>query len=667
MKRFIASVAAASLLLASDDPVAPLGTYKPAERRHWAFQPRKDVTPPAFTVAAEKAWVKTPVDAFVLEGLKKAGLKPAPQADRTTLIRRVTYDLHGLPPTPEEVAAFVRDKSANAWETLVDRLLASPRYGEQWGRHWLDVVRFAESDGYEYDMHRPDAYRYRDYVVQSFNDDKPYDEFVKEQLAGDEIDSKNNTLLVASGFNRLGTLRKNAGNQDVASSQNEVLTEMTNIVGAAFLGVTVGCARCHDHKFDPFRQSDYYRLQAHFAQLKAHDLVLASKEDQLAWKAKATPVEQAIRKMQFAIRRAPDGEKAKLEMELEKLEDQMPAPLPAIYTVSDDQKKPTPIYVLGRGDYQSKVARVGARPLGILLPEGAPEEPIDTENPRLKLSNWITDPANPLTARVMVNRVWQYHFGRGIVFTPNDFGRMGSRPTNIALLDYLANQYVANGWKMKPIHKMILLSSAYRQSSVSPDEKAGMAKDAQNDLLWKFSKRRLEAEELRDSMLAIAGRLNPKIGGPSIMVPIERELMKMLKRPQYWIPTRDKSEYDRRTMYLIYKRNLRLPFLEVFDAPDILLSCARREQSTHAPQALELLNGKTSNELAAALANRLLNERKTTVERIDYAWRLATGRPPTPAEKNSSIKFLGEKPADPATLKEFALAVFNFNTFLYVN
>ena len=667
MKRLIASVAAASLLFATDDPVAPLGTYKPAERRHWAFQPRKDVTPPTFAPAQEKNWVKTPVDAFILEGLKKAGLKPAPQADRATLIRRVTFDLHGLPPTPEEVAAFVRDKSPNAWEKLVDRLLASPRYGEQWGRHWLDVVRFAESDGYEYDMHRPDAYRYRDYVVQSLNDDKPYDQFVKEQLAGDEIDPKNNTLLVASGFNRLGTLRKNAGNQDVASSQNEVLTEMTNIVGAAFLGVTVGCARCHDHKFDPFRQSDYYRLQAHFAQLKPLDLVLASQEDQAAWKAKATPVEQAIRKMQFAIRRAPDGQKAQLEMELEKLEDQMPAPLPAIYTVADDQKKAHPIYVLGRGDYQSKVARVGARPLGILLPDGAPEEPIDTETPRLKLSNWITDPANPLTARVMVNRVWQYHFGRGIVFTPNDFGRMGSRPSNLPLLDYLANQYTANGWKMKPIHKMILLSSAYRQSSVSPDEKLGMSKDAQNDLLWKFSKRRLEAEELRDSMLAISARLNPKIGGPSVLVPIEPELMKMLKRPQYWIPTRDKSEYDRRTMYMIYKRNLRLPFLEVFDAPDILLSCARREQSTHAPQALELLNGKTSNELAAAFAQRLLTERKTTVERIDYAWRLATGRPPTPAEKNSSIKFLGEKPADPENLKEFALAVFNFNNFLYVN
>jgi len=667
MKRIVACFAAASLLLAVEEPVAPLGSYKPAERKHWSFLPRKDVIPPTFTAPADRAWIQTPVDAFILEGLKKAGLRPAPQADRATLIRRVTYDLHGLPPTPEEVAAFVADKSPNAWAKLVDRLLASPRYGEQWGRHWLDVVRFAESDGYEYDMHRPDAYRYRDYVMQSFNEDKPYDEFVREQLAGDEMDPKNTTYLVASGFNRLGPLRKNAGNQDVASSKNEVLTEMTNIVGAAFLGVTVGCARCHDHKFDPFRQSDYYRLEAHFAQLQANDLVMASKEEQEAWKQKASPVEQEMRKLRSQMRKAPDAEKAEIEQKLELLEEKLPTPLPAIYAVNDDPAKADKIYVLARGDYQSKVARVGPRPLGILLPEAAPELPVDTEKPRFKLADWVVDPQNPLTARVMANRIWQFHFGRGIVFTANDFGRMGTRPSHPELLDWLANQYVAAGWHMKPIHRMILMSSTYRQSSTSPDEKTASTRDADNALLWKFTHRRLEAEEIRDSMLAISGRLNPAIGGPSVMVPIEPELVKMLKRPQYWVATKDKSQYDRRTMYMIYKRNLRLPFLEVFDAPDVLLSCARREQSTHAPQALELLNGKTSNELAAVFANRLLTERKTTAQRIDYAWQLATGRSPSPAEKAMTLKFLGSKPDDPETLKEFALAVFNFNTFLYVN
>jgi hypothetical protein len=652
--------AATAVLLAAEESVAPIGTYTPAERRYWAFQPRKDVTPPALP------GVRNPIDAFVLDALQKRGLKPAPEASREVLIRRVTFDLTGLPPTPEEIAAFVSDKSANAWETVVDRLMASPHYGEQWGRHWLDVVRFAESDGYEYDMHRPDAYRYRDYVVQSFNDDKPYDQFVREQLAGDEMDSSNQTYLVASGFNRLGPLRKNAGNQEVASSQNEVLTEMTNIVGAAFLGVTVGCARCHDHKFDPIRQSDYYRMQAHFAQTQPSDLVMASKEEQDAWKAKADPVQQEMRRLQGQMRRAPDAEKPKLEKALEDLDDKMPAPLPAIYSVKDNPEKPAIVKILFHGDYLQPVATVGVRPLGIMLPEGTPEAALNSDKPRLHLANWIVDPANPLTARVMVNRIWGFHFGRGLVGTPNDFGRMGTRPSHPELLDWLATQFIQGGWKIKPLHRMMLLSQTYRESDTSPIEKAAAEADPDDTLLWKYNRRRLEAEELRDSMLAVAGRLNLKMGGPSYMVPIDPDLVLMLKRPQYWVATRDKSEYDRRTLYMIYKRNLRLPFEEVFDAPDTLLSCARREQSTHAPQALELLNGQTSNELAAVYAQRLLKERQTATERVDYAWRLAAGRLPSKDEKALALKFVAGS-EDPGKWKEFALAVFNLNAFLYVN
>jgi len=667
MKRLVLVLSSAALLIAADEALAPLGTYTAMERRQWEFQPRTDPAPPAFADAAGKGWVKTPVDAFILAGLRKQGLKPAPPADRATLLRRVTFDLIGLPPTPAEIDAFVADKSPQAWEKVVDRLLASPHYGEQWGRHWLDVVRFAESDGYEYDTHRPDAWRYRDYVVQSFNDDKPYDTFVKEQLAGDEMDPANKTYLVASGFNRLGPLRKNAGNQDVASSHNEVLTEMTNIVGAAFLGVTVGCARCHDHKFDPFRQSDYYRLQAHFAQVQINDIVLASKEEQDAWKAKAQPVEQERRQLQAALRRAPEGEKGKLETQLDEIDDKMPPPLESIYAVRDEPEKASPIKVLFHGDYLNPVATVGVRTLGILLPEGAPEAPIQEEKPRVKLAEWIADPANPLTARVMANRVWQYHFGRGIVATPNDFGVMGARPSNRELLDWLASRFVEGGWKLKPLHRMILLSNAYQQASISPIEKEAAEKDADDALLWKFNHQRLEAEEIRDAMLAVSTRLNLKAGGPSFMVPIDPALVLSLKRPQYWVATRDKTEYDRRTLYMIYKRNLRLPFVEVFDAPDTLLSCARREQSTHAPQALELLNGQTSNDLAAAFAARLLKERATAAERVDYAWRLAAGRLPTPAEKSLAMKFFGDQPNDPARVKEFALAVFNLNAFLYVN
>jgi hypothetical protein len=674
MKQLIAILAAVSLLAAAADDktdkaekVAPLGVYKPSEKSYWAFQPRKDAKPPMFTAPADKAWVKTPVDAFILAGLKTAGLKPAPPADKVTLIRRITYDLHGLPPTPDEINAFVRDQSPKAYERLVDRLLASPRYGEQWGRHWLDVVRFAESDGYEYDTHRPDAYRFRDYVVNSFNEDKPYNQFVKEQLAGDEMDSNNETYMIASGFNRLGPLRKNAGNQNVASSRTEVLTEMTNIVGAAFLGVTVGCARCHDHKFDAFRQSDYYRMQGFFAQTQPNDLLRASKEEQASWHAIVDPLEQQMRQDQMKMRKATEEEKGKLQADLDAIDEKMPPPLTAIYAVRDDPKNATPIHTLFHGDYLDPRETVGARPLGILLPEGTPEEPITTATPRLKLANWLIDPNNPLTARVMVNRIFQYHFGRGIVSTANDFGRMGGKPSNPELLDFLANQYIANGWQMKPLHRMILLSSAYRQSSESPIENIAMEKDSENALLWKFTRRRLEAEEIRDSMLMISGKLNQKIGGPSVLIPIDQDLVKMLKRPQYWVATKDKSQYDRRTMYMIYKRNLQLPFMGVFDAPDMQLSCPRREQSTHAPQALELLNGQMSNELATVFAQRLEESRPTNAARIDLAWRLAVGRAPTAKEKLLASQYLSEKPDDPVRLKELALDVYNLNAFLYVN
>jgi hypothetical protein len=667
MKKLILVLALGFSALAFEEKVAPLGVYKPAEKNYWAFQPRKNAVPPTFTAPADKVWVRTPLDAFVLDGLKKAGLRPAPQADKLTLIRRVTYDLHGLPPTPEEIDVFLADKSPQAWEHLVDRLLASPRYGEQWGRHWLDVVRFAESDGYEYDTHRPDAYRFRDYVVNSFNQDKPYDQFVKEQLAGDEMDAANETYLVASGFNRLGPLRKNAGNQNVASSRNEVLTEMTNIVASAFLGMTVGCARCHDHKFDAFRQSDYYRLQGFFAQAQANDLLRASKEEEAAWHAKVDPLNAEMKQLQAKMRTAPETEKGKLQTALDAIDEAMPPPLTAVYAVKDDPSQATPIHTLFHGDYLDPRESVGARPLGVLLPEGTPEDPVTVEKPRLKLANWLVRPENPLTARVMVNRIFQYHFGRGIVSTANDFGRMGGKPSNPELLDYLANQYVAAGWQMKPLHRMILLSSAYRQASKSPLEKVAMEKDSENALLWKFTRRRLEAEEIRDSMLLVSGRLNGKIGGPSVLVPIDKDLVKMLKRPQYWVATKDTSEYDRRTLYMIYKRNLQLPFMGVFDAPDMQLSCPRREQSTHAPQALELLNGQTSNDLAAAFAQRLRELAPTDAARIDLAWRLAVGRAPHAQEKLPSAKYLAEKPGDPLLLKELALDVFNLNAFLYVN
>jgi hypothetical protein len=546
---------------------------------------------------------------------------------------------------------------------LLDRLLDSPQYGERWGQHWLDVVRYAETDGFEYDTHRHDAWRYRDYVIRSFNRDKPYDQFIREQLAGDEISAIDEEMRIAAGFNRLGPLRKNAGNQDVTSSRNEVLTEMTNVVGAALLGVTLGCARCHDHKFDPIRQKDYYSIQAYFAAAHEKDVPLASADEQAAWKAKADPIEKEIKALKKAMGEARSEQaKAEFGRKIEAVEEQLPEALPALFSVADDPANITPIHVLGRGDYQSKGESAAPRPLGVLLPDSALELPRGTTAPRNQLADWILAPDNPLTARVIVNRVWQYHFGRGIVATPNDFGRMGARPSHLELLDYLANEFVANGWRFKAVHRMILLSNAYQQSFRSPLARLGQEKDPSNTLLWHYNRRRLEAEEIRDSELAVAGELNPKPGGRSVIVPVDPELLKQLYKPSQWKVTRDKEEHNRRSIYLIVKRNFRLPIMEVFDAPDYLLSCARRESSTHAPQALELLNGGFTNRMALAFADRLQREAgPSTAREIDLAYRLVAGRGPNPKETRLAVDFLKTQ-----RLSEFALAMLNLNAFLYL-
>jgi hypothetical protein len=645
------------------ETTAPLGTYTPVERRHWSFQKRQTPPVPVFTTAADKAWAKTPIDAFILARLQKKGLQPAPEADRRTLIRRASYMLRGLPPSPEEIRAFEADKSPKAWDKVVDAYLNSPQYGERWAQHWLDVVRYSETDGFEYDTHRNGAWRFRDYVVRSFNEDKPYDRFVMEQLAGDELDSKAEWLRVASGLQRLGPLRKNAGNQEVASSRSEVLTEMTNIVGAAFLGVTIGCARCHDHKFDAFRQSDYYRIQAYFAATHEKDISLASEAEQAAWNEKAKITQAEIKKIKAAMRGKQGEELKVLEKQLETATDQLPTPLPALFSVENDFKRATPIHLLERGEYTRPKDKVGARPLGVLLPDGTPERETLPENPRTKLAEWIIEPDNPLTARVMANRLWYWYFGRGIVATPNDFGKMGMRPTHPELLDWMANQLVAGGWKLKPMHKLLLSSSTWKQAYDSPQFEAATAKDPENKLLWHSSRRRLEAEEMRDSMLAVAGRLNLKMGGPSIMVPVDKELTNLLYKPSQWDVAKDPSEHDRRSVYLIAKRNLRVPMMEAFDAPDLQISCARRESSTHAPQALELTNGEFANQMAEAFAARLTKEAGSDPKRIaTRAWELATGRAPNARELALSAQFLnGQRP-----LREFALAVLNLNAFAYV-
>ena len=629
-------------------------------RQHWAFQPVKRPAIPAVRNAKQPA---NAIDAFIFAKLEERGWTIAPPATRAEWIRRVTFDLTGLPPTPDEVDHYLADHDANADERVVDRLLASPAYGERWGQHWLDVVRFAETEGYEYDREIPDAWRYRDYVIDSFNRDKPFDRFLTEQIAGDEISPADQECMIATTFHRLGPVRRNAGNPEIALSRNEVLTERTDIIGTAFLGLTIGCARCHNHKLEPISQKDYYRLQAYLAATDEHNIVLASEAERKTSEAESNRFKDEIAALKKRMKLTTGPERAKLETELESLEDKMPAPLATIPATWNDMSHRTEIHVLKRGVWENKGEPVGPRPLGVLIAESEPESPANLTNPRTQLAKWITSPSHPLTARVMVNRVWLHHFGAGLVKTVNDFGTKGDAPSHRELLDWLASTFVENGWQLKPLHKMMVLSQTYRQSVHSPIAARAEVADPENRLLWRFNRRRLSAEEIRDGMLMVSGRLNPKRSGPSVMIPVDAEMVALLYKPSQWKPARDVNEYDRRSIYLFAKRNLRLPFLETFDAPPLLTSCARRETSTHAPQALELLNGKLANDLADAFAKRLEHEVGDQKDKIvERAFQLAHGRSATAEERRLSLEFLRDQ-----SLKEFALAVLNTNGFLYVN
>lgn len=667
----------------------PAGSTNPQSAKDfWAFQAIKYLSPPP---TKDKNWAKTPIDQFVLSKLESNGLRPAPPASRLDLIRRVYFDLVGLPPTPEEAKAFVSDKSPDAYEKLVDRLLNSPRYGEQWGRHWLDVVRYAETEGFEYDRDIPDAWRFRDYVIESFNQDKPYDRFVLEQLAGDEIAPGDHEMQIAAGFHRLGAVRRNAGNQDVASSRNEVLTDRTDIIGAAFLGLTMGCARCHDHKFDPIRQKDYYQLEGFIAATDERNIPLSTPSEMAAWQAKIKSINQEIMRLKRNLRNASEEEKATLRQKIMDLEEDAPAQPASIATIQDVETNRTDIHVLRRGDWLNKGERVGMKGPSILWGDAVSELPPETPNPRSVLAHWITDSKNPLPARVMANRIWLYHFGQGLVKTPNDFGKNGDRPSHPELLDFLARQLIDGGWRIKPLHRMIVLSSVYRQSTTAAEPSAhnlvsvaagrmensklagksrtshevagGANLDSENRWLWRYNRRRLEAEEIRDAMLTVSGQLNSKSCGPSVLLPVDPELVAQLYKPSQWIVTPGENSHFCRSVFLIAKRNLRLPFMEVFDQPALLTSCGRRETSTHAPQALELMNGRIANVLAEKFAARLATEAGSDPARqIERASWLAVGRPPTDKERKLALEFLRHQP-----LKEYALAMFNLNSFLYVN
>ena len=606
-------------------------------RSFWSFRPVKR---PRVPQVKDDAWVRTPVDAFILHGLEKQGLRPAPPADKVALLRRATYDLTGLPPTPAEVDDFLTDKSAGAFARVVDRLLKSPRYGERWGRHWLDLVRFAETNSFERDSVKPEAWRFRDYVVRALNEDKPYDQFVIEQLAGDEIDPVTADSLTATGFYRIGIWDDEP--TDPLQARYDELDDIITTAGQAFLGLTVNCARCHDHKLDPIPQADYYRLLAFFHGVTPYGV----------------------------------GKEASLKHIL--------APAPGhpdqkVLCVSEAGAKAPNTHLFIRGNAHAKGERLEPGFLQVLSNSARPEPAAGIAPPkhgrssgrRLAFARWIADERNPLTARVMVNRVWQHHFGRGIVRSSNNFGQLGDRPTHPELLNWLASEFVRRGWRLKEMHRLIMLSSAYQMSSRG--NAAALARDPQNNLFWRFDMRRLSAEEVRDSILAVNGRLNLKMGGPGFYPTISQEVLAGQSRPGDGWGKSSPEEQARRAIYIHVKRSLITPILETFDFADTDATCPVRFATTQATQALGMLNGEFINDEAKAFAARLQREAGPRLEdQVRLAFRLAMAREPSPAELDRALRLMRrlqseDRLSGDESLAQFCLVVLNLNEFFYLD
>lgn len=674
----------------------------------WPFRPVTRPTVPK--LHALKNWEHNPVDAFIGEKLEAAGLTPNPPADKLTLLRRVTFDLTGLPPTPAEQVAFLADNSPDAYAKVVDRLLASPRYGERWAQHWLDLVRYSETEGFKHDGLRQNAHRYRDYVISAFNSDLPYDRFVRQQLAGDELEPNNPEALVATGLIRLYPEDINASN--MVQQRQEILDDITENTGLTFMGLTIGCARCHDHKFDEIKQADYYRLQACFAAILPDDETsIASKKQAEEYEKRMTQWERATKPIRDAIdselanereaakqdaiavydpetlaaintpaehrtcfqkqlvaeaeewiesrlarayRRCPPEERKLYDQQMEELSkyDKLkPEPLPTAMTIADADSPPAPTCMLAGGNYLKPGKEVSPgfpEFLGASEPEIAPpkDKPSSTGR-RTALAEWLTRPDNPMTARVFVNRLWEHHFGQGIVATPNDFGVMGGSPSHPELLDWLSAEFISNGWHMKPIHRLLVLSATYCQSSKinqsSAASVAAMAADAADNLLWHARRQRLEGEEVRDAQLEVSGQLNLRMYGPSA----QPALPEVLADSRYgWDADEKVADQNRRSIYVLAKRNMRLPMFEAFDQPDMQNSCPRRTCTITAPQALELLNGEDTEKTARAWSGKLLSEYgNDEAKMIREAYEEAYGRLPKEDEIKAGEKFVDQQAA----------------------
>jgi hypothetical protein len=719
-----------------------------AARKYWAFQkPGRVVVP---------AGAEHPVDAFLRKTLADRGLKPAPPAPKSTLVRRAYLDLLGLPPTPEETRAFLNDKSPRAWENLIEKLLASPHYGERWGRHWLDVARYADSNGYEHDFDRPNAWRYRDYVIQSFNRDTPYNVFLAEQIAGDELDWVTEDTLIATAFLR-NYAKVGFREKDNPQFRYDYLDDMIATLGRGVMAMTVQCARCHNHKFDPIPQKDYYKFQAalfgyvevdhplvpreqaelYRRQVSAVDAKLAPLRDQirelerpyknvlLKQKYKKYPenIQQAINTPE--AQRTPgqvllanqitrtvsvsSGEigrimkpeeltlRNKLTSEMSATEKTRPKPVPVAMGITDgdyrfspdgagDEPAPgkgikreltegsflhtgpgaykvPPSYFLHHGDVNSPgsvmqpgfltVATYGNPPTALPPPSG------NTSGRRRALAEWLGSTENPLTARVIVNRIWNHHFGQGIVATLDNFGKMGEPPTHPELLDWLAVEFMKRGWSIKEMHRLLMTSEAYKMSSQFADD-TNIAKDAANLYLWRFRQQRLEAEIVRDNVLAVSGALNAKMGGPAVFPKLPEEVLDSMKKG-IWKMQPEGPETWRRSVYVYRKRGLPFPFFEVFDLPDQNLTCGRRNVSTVPTQALTLLNNEFIYEHAKRFAGRVRALSADKREQVSLAYELALSRPPTEEERKLGLNFL-----ETNSLEDFSNVLFNLSEFVYI-
>jgi hypothetical protein len=696
------------------------------------------------------------IDELVNGALAARGLKAGPRGDKRTLVRRAYLDLWGLPPGPAEADEFVNDRRPDAWERLIDKLLASPHYGERWGRHWLDVARYADSNGFEHDFDRPNAWRYRDYVIRAFHEDKPYDAFLREQIAGDELPRVTQDSLIATGFLR-NYAKVGYREKDNPENRFDYLDDMLGTIGRGVLGLTVQCARCHDHKFDPISQRDYYRMQASLFGYVEVDHPLASREAVAEYERKkkdvdgrAGPLRAALRELEQPYRdrllpakykrfpanvqeaiatpeekRTPGQallagqvirtvsvseaevdriitpedrtRKAALKAEIARIEKERPKPLPVAMGITDgdyrftpdgpgDEPAPgkgvkqaalegsflhtglgryeaPPAYLLVRGDPNSRGEEMRPGFLSAITRGDPPTEipPADghTSGRRRALAEWLVSPENPLTARVMVNRIWHHHFGTGIVATLDNFGKMGEAPSNPELLDWLAVEFVKRGWSFKAMHRLIMMSEAYTRASRF-DNAADSERDPRDRYLWRFPMQRLDAEAIRDSILAVSGGLNADIYGKPVFPLLQGDVLKSMTNG-IWRQTEDGPAVWRRSVYVYRKRGLPYPLLDIFDLPNQNISCGGRKVSTVPTQALMLMNDDFVVRQAELFANRLREAESGVAGQIALAYRLALARPPEERELAAGLEFLRA-----GKLEDFAHVVLNLNEFLYV-